>query len=117
MSVGGCGRSGAVLLFCLALGVTWLAATGAVEAAGGAKDNERVLPDWSGWWTLEIRIVDELAQSPPPLKPADLARYWEARRNDTNPDPGRFCRPPQFTGYSGGFTEAVEFLSRLAGSR
>jgi hypothetical protein len=59
---------------------------------------------------LDLRINDELAQAPPPLRPEDLARYRESRRDDANPDPGRFCRPPQFTGYSGGFTEAVEFL-------
>ena len=49
-------------------------------------------------------------QAPPPLRPEDLARFRAARREDANPDPGRLCRPPQFTGYSGGSTDAVEFL-------
>src|SRR5262249_38483228 len=75
-----------------------------------AAEKTTPLPDWSGWWTLEKRVNDEFAEAPPPLRPADLARYWEARRDDANADPGRFCRPQQFTGYSGGFTEAVEFL-------
>ncbi len=73
-------------------------------------ERQTQLPDWSGWWTLDVRVADEWNQNPPPLKPEDLARYRGARRDDSNPDTGRFCRPPQFTGYSGGFTEAVEFL-------
>jgi hypothetical protein len=68
------------------------------------------LPDWSGWWELPNRINDELMEQPPPMRPADLARFHSARRDDTAPDPGRFCRPPQFTGYSGGFSDTVEFL-------
>jgi hypothetical protein len=86
---------GKVLLLLLAFG-------GGAEAAS--------LPDWSGWWTLERRINDEWETQPPPLRPADLENFRASRRSDSNPDPGRFCRPPQFTGYSGGFTEAVEFL-------
>lgn len=91
------------LLCCLMLGV-W-----SIELALAA-DPKSELPDWSGWWVLKERVTDEMAQAPPPLKPPDLARYRAARRDDSNPDLGRFCRPPQFTGYSGGFTEAVEFL-------
>jgi hypothetical protein len=55
-------------------------------------------------------INEELAQTPPPLRAEDLARYRVARLEDAEPDPTRYCRPPQFTGYSGGYTEAVEFL-------
>ncbi len=80
-----------------------------LEPASAAETRSQ-LPDWSGWWTLESRVNDEWNRNPPPLKAKDLARYRAARRNDSNPDRGRFCRPPQFTGYSGGFTEAVEFL-------
>jgi hypothetical protein len=68
------------------------------------------LPDWSGWWELHERINDELAAAPPPMRPDDLARFNAARRDDTAPDPGRFCRPPQFTGYSGGFSDTIELL-------
>jgi hypothetical protein len=93
-------RSG---LRCLVLAFVALTSAGAVEKPAD-------LPDWSGWWVLAERINDEWDHSPPPLKPADLARYRAARREDADPDPGRFCRPPQFTGYSGGFTEAVELL-------
>jgi hypothetical protein len=44
------------------------------------------------------------------MKPADWARFREVRRDDTDPDPARYCRPVQFVGFSGGFAEAVEFL-------
>jgi hypothetical protein len=90
-------------LVCLVLG------TFSIEAVAAAEKGAQ-LPDWSGWWVLTVRISDEWEKNPPPLKPEDLARYRASRRDDSNPDPGRFCRPPQFTGYSGGFTEAVEFL-------
>jgi hypothetical protein len=91
------------MLCCL---MAWLCSLEPVSAA----DKHGRLPDWAGWWVLERRINDEWEQAPPPLRPEYLARYRAARRDDSNPDPGRFCRPPQFTGYSGGFTEAVEFL-------
>jgi hypothetical protein len=90
-------------LLCLVLGC-W------VPKWVSAAEQATQLPDWSGWWTLDKRINDEWDEAPPPLQPADLARYRASRRDDTHPDPGRFCRPQQFTGYSGGFTEAVEFL-------
>jgi hypothetical protein len=76
----------------------------------GACSRTEPPPDWSGWWTYEKTINQELSESPAPLRAEDLARYYASRREDSSPDPGRFCRPPQFTGYSGGFTEAVEFL-------
>jgi hypothetical protein len=91
------------LFCCFVLGFCYLEPVGAAEK--GAQ-----LPDWSGWWTLEVRVNDEWEQAPPPLRPEDLSRFRAVRRDDAAPDPGRFCRPPQFTGYSGGFTEAVEFL-------
>jgi hypothetical protein len=68
------------------------------------------LPDWSGWWMLDKPFTDELARAPPPMKPADWARFRAVRRDDTDPDPARYCRPQQFVGYSGGFAEAVEIL-------
>ena len=89
----------------LLVGVALTFSTG----AGAAEQSSR-LPDWSGWWTLALRINDEWDKSPPPLKGDLLARYRKGRLDDSNPDPGRFCRPQQFTGFSGGFTEAVEFL-------
>jgi len=68
------------------------------------------LPDWSGWWGLSVPVPEEIATSPPPMRPADLARFRQARSQDLDPDPLRYCRPPQFVGYSGGFVDSVEFL-------
>ncbi len=67
------------------------------------------LPDWSGWWGHDVAAPDELRRSPPPIKPEILAA---ARDTGPNPDadPLRYCRPLQFTGSSGGFTEAIELL-------
>ncbi len=65
------------------------------------------LPDWSGWWGFGEAGPDELKTQPLPLKPA--ARE-AARVAGPDADPLRYCRPPQFTGANGGFTEAVEFL-------
>jgi hypothetical protein len=75
-----------------------------------AQDKQGALPDWSGWWALDKPFTDEFVQHPPPMKAEDLARFRAARREDTDPDPARYCRPPQFVGFSGGFVEAVEFL-------
>jgi hypothetical protein len=65
------------------------------------------LPDWSGWWGLGFEAVAALQRRPPPLKPAALQA---ARAAGPDADPLRYCRPWQFTGSNGGFTEAVEFL-------
>jgi hypothetical protein len=65
------------------------------------------LPDWSGWWGFGQAQPDELREQPLPLKPA--ARE-AARAAGPDADPLRYCRPMQFTGSNGGFTEAVEFL-------
>lgn len=66
------------------------------------------LPDWSGWWGLGDAGPDELRRQPPPIKPAVLAAAQAA--GGTDADPLRYCRPMQFVGTNGGFTEAVEFL-------
>jgi hypothetical protein len=72
------------------------------------------LPDWSGWWGHRVPMPDELRRNPPPFKPEIGAAMRAAAAlgtgTDIDPDPMRYCRPPQFTGSSGGFTEAVEFL-------
>ena len=68
------------------------------------------LPDWSGWWGHRVPLQDEWRRNPPPLKPEILAAFDTARVTDSGADPLRYCRPMQFTGSSGGFTEAVEFL-------
>jgi hypothetical protein len=67
------------------------------------------LPDWSGLWGHGSPLPDEWRRNPPPLKP-EVAAANAAGAADTDPDLSRYCRPLQFTGSSGGFTEAVEFL-------
>ncbi|HZF28145.1 MAG TPA: hypothetical protein VE907_03440 [Gammaproteobacteria bacterium] len=89
----------------LALGGAALAQTG-----GGAYAALDKLPDWSGWWTTDLPFVEAWLASPPPLKPGLLRQVRAARGQDTDPDPLRYCRPPQFAGSSGGFIGAVEFL-------
>jgi hypothetical protein len=54
-------------------------------------------------------LPDEWRRNPPPLK-AEVAALRTARLADADPDPLRYCRPLQFTGSSGGFPDAVEFL-------
>jgi len=68
------------------------------------------LPDWSGLWGHGTPLADELRLNPPPLKPEILRARETARVGDSDPILDRYCRPLQFTGSSGGFTEAVEFL-------
>ena len=68
------------------------------------------LPRWGGWWTLSDNVGSNFTRNPPPMRPELLARMAAARRDDSDPDPKRWCRPPQFTGYSGGFVDSVEFL-------
>jgi hypothetical protein len=87
-------------------------ACGLSMAAGEASaDDAPALPDWSGWWGLDNAYNLEVSRfHPPPLRPADLAALRTAPARDVNADPLRYCRPRQFTGYSGGFAESVEFL-------
>jgi hypothetical protein len=89
----------------LALGGTALAQTG-----GGRYAALDQLPDWSGWWTTDVPFVEDWLANPPSLKAGLLQRVRVARSQDTDPDPLRYCRPPQFAGSSGGFIGAVEFL-------
>ena len=67
------------------------------------------LPDWSGWWgyaPAQQFQGNQALQAQVPLKPELLA----AARVNPDGDALRYCRPQQFTGSSGGFTEALEFL-------
>jgi hypothetical protein len=102
----------------LVFGAFVLAVLTAVSAApqekgvlpGMTYESFRDLPDWSGWWGLPQPLSAELEKTPPPMRPEDLARYKEARALDSDPVPTRYCKPPQFVGYNGGFVESVEFL-------
>jgi hypothetical protein len=96
-----------------------VAATGLLAGGAAAQTNSTTaqaagLPDWSGWWGHGVPMPDELRRNPPPFKP-DIGAAMQAAASlgsgtDIDPDPLRYCRPLQFTGSSGGFTEAVEFL-------
>ena len=77
---------------------------------GATYESIPLLPPWGGWWTFPDALPTEYTKNPPPLKPADVARINEARKADSDPDLGRFCHPPQFVGFSGGFVDSVEFL-------
>lgn len=68
------------------------------------------LPNWHGWWILNVPSLTEFQRQPPPMKPEDLIRYRAVRAQNVESDPNRWCRPAQFVGHSGGFVEDVEFL-------
>src|ERR1700759_2638571 len=67
-------------------------------------------PDWTGWGTYAEPFRVALTRDPPPMKGDGFANFRAAFQRDTDPDPARYCRPVQFAGYSGGFTEHLEFL-------
>jgi hypothetical protein len=92
--------------------VAWLVAAAAhaqlaPDVVGNTYDSIARLPDWSGWWGHFTVPRVELRDAPPPFKPEVLEKV---RATVPDADPLRYCRPPQFTGSSGGFTEAVELL-------
>jgi hypothetical protein len=89
--------------------VTLAHAASAQTAAPSSYASLAALPDWSGLWGHGTPLPDEWRRNPPPLKP-EVAAANEAGRADQDPILSRYCRPPQFTGSTGGFTEAVEFL-------
>jgi hypothetical protein len=82
-------------------------AQAARELPGMSYESLAKLPDWSGWWVYGQAAPTEFAEQPLPLKP-ELAAAARAAGPDA--DPQRYCKPWQFTGMNGGFTEAVEFL-------
>lgn len=77
------------------------------DLPGMSYETLATLPDFSGWWGFGQAAPDEVAAQPLPLKPAAAAA---ARAAGPDADPLRYCKPWQFTGSNGGFTEAVEFL-------
>jgi hypothetical protein len=81
----------------------------AIASAANAEEKQ-ALPDWSGWWNYGQALPTEYVQQPPPMKPESIERIREARAKDLDPDKNRYCRPPDFVGFSGGFIDAVEFL-------
>ena len=77
---------------------------------GSSYDSIKSLPDWSGWWGLEGPMPAEMQRVPPPLKPDLMAAMQKATAGNDGGLRDLFCRPSEFTGYSGGFVESVEFL-------
>jgi hypothetical protein len=77
---------------------------------GATYESLRSLPDWSGWWGLEGPLSVEIRLTPPPLKPELLAEMRKVSTSDVGGLRDLHCRPSQFSGYSGGFVESVEFL-------
>jgi hypothetical protein len=96
----------ACALFAAIVGVT-AHAQSVRDAPGTTYASLAQLPDWSGWWGFGQAAPDELRAQPLPLKPTVAAAV---RAAGPDADPLRYCRPWQFTGSNGGFTEAVEFL-------
>src|SRR5262245_27598147 len=94
----------------IAAGTTAVAAAEKEPLPGMSYASLQNLPKWSGWWTLDDNVGAGFVRQPPPLRPDLAAKLAAARKADTEPDPNRWCRPPQFTGYSGGFVDSVEFL-------
>jgi len=92
-------------------GITASAQTSPNDLPGMTYASLAELPDWSGFWLADNTITSsrELANQPPPFTAAAAAAR-EASLADTTPDPLNSCRPWQFTGTSGGFTEALEIL-------
>jgi len=69
------------------------------------------LPDWSGWWLGAIAATpaSQLASQPPSYTP-EAARARSESLAENAPAPMLYCRPREFTGETGGFTEGLEFL-------
>ena len=101
------GLSGAACVFLADVGQ----AQTSPEPPGTSYASLAELPDWSGWWLAEAARTteEELTNQPPPLKP-EAARARNAALAANAPVPLVYCRPREFTGQSGGFTEALEFL-------
>lgn len=96
----------------------WLCSAAAARAAVAAEtpgmtyESLAALPDWSGWWEYRGELPSAvLARNPPPLAPSVLAALRAARDTpEADPDPRRFCRPPQFLGESGNVAANLEVL-------
>jgi hypothetical protein len=81
-----------------------------VALPGATYDSIKSLPNWSGWWGLEGPLSAEIERTPPPMKPALTAAMKKQAAGGGGGLRDLYCRPSEFTGYSGGFVENVEFL-------
>jgi len=77
---------------------------------GATYDSIKSLPNWSGWWGLEGPMSVEIQRTPPPMKPDLMAAMAKQATGNDGGFRDLYCRPSEFTGYSGGFVESVEFL-------
>lgn len=107
-----CGTGTATIgVVCALLGIAAAAQTSSDAPLGTSYASLDELPDWSGWWLADAAETsrEELANRPPPFTP-DAERARTASLAADVPVPLVYCRPREFTGQSGGFTEALEFL-------
>ncbi len=97
--------------------VTWIAlqtpSVGADERASYAKLQD--LPDWSGWWHIELNGPPPLPQmlwQPPPLRPKLLSQFHAMLSAVLAQGGVEYCGPPQFVGFKNGagFEDTIEFL-------
>lgn len=96
-------RSGARGFVCLVVALAVVPAAAQTPPREAAYAALAQLPDWSGWWQLETPPPQEFRSQPPPFKPGLVSA-------GRPPGGAQRCRPQTFTGHSGGFFDAVEFL-------
>ena len=96
---------------CVLQGAVTEAQTSADALPGTTYASLAELPDFSGWWLATAARTSEeaLASQPPPFN-SEAARARSASLAADAPVPLVYCRPREFTGESGGFTEALELL-------
>jgi hypothetical protein len=70
------------------------------------------LPDWHGWWAATESVMADFWRNPPPMRQPELLAKMQAASLDPKaaPDPGKYCRPQQFTGALTAYAPNVEFL-------
>ncbi len=100
------------LVIAAAFLIALLGSAGAQTADTPHPSRDR-LPDWSGWWYLDLPANDPpvIYYAKAPLR-ADIAaklRNAAAKANDSS-GKALQCAPPRFYGFSGGFAEDIEFL-------
>jgi hypothetical protein len=77
---------------------------------GATYESMQALPDWSGWWGLDEPLPAEIRRSRPPLKPELMESFLKTFNSDAGGFKDLYCRPSEFTGFSGGLVESIEFL-------
>jgi hypothetical protein len=92
-----------------------IAALGAALATGAeAQPSDyaalAALPRWEGSWNLGDAARRGAPFALGPLRPEMQRLLAQALADELDADPMRFCRPPDFTGFSGGVVDNIEFL-------